>query len=68
VTVLTIFSKIKMQSFFWGFGTAIGELPPYFVSRAGKIINLLTRLINNNNNDDDDDDDDDKQNVKFNKL
>jgi len=37
VTVLTIFSKIKMQSFFWGFGTAIGELPPYFVSRAAAL-------------------------------
>jgi len=37
VSVLTIFSKIKMQQFFWGFGTAIGELPPYFVSRAAAL-------------------------------
>jgi len=25
-----------MPSFLWGLGTALGELPPYFVSRAGK--------------------------------
>ncbi|ORX77764.1 hypothetical protein BCR32DRAFT_270437 [Anaeromyces robustus] len=37
VSVLTIFSKIKMQAFFWGLGTAIGELPPYFVSRAASL-------------------------------
>jgi len=41
VSILTIFSKIKMQQFFWGFGTAIGELPPYFVSRAGKFNNNM---------------------------
>jgi hypothetical protein len=35
ITVLDIFLKIWKESFFWGFGTAIGELPPYFFSRAG---------------------------------
>ncbi|ORX56088.1 hypothetical protein BCR36DRAFT_581233 [Piromyces finnis] len=37
VSILTIFSKVKMQQFFWGLGTAIGELPPYFVSRAAAL-------------------------------
>jgi len=37
VSILTIFSKVKMQAFFWGLGTAIGELPPYFVSRAASL-------------------------------
>jgi len=37
VSVLGIYSKVKMQAFFWGFGTAIGELPPYFVSRAAAL-------------------------------
>jgi len=25
---------VKWESFFWGMGTAIGELPPYFVAKA----------------------------------
>ena len=29
-----IFQKILLESFFWGAGTAFGELPPYFVARA----------------------------------
>ncbi|KAG0286599.1 Vacuolar membrane protease, partial [Dissophora globulifera] len=29
-----IFHAVQWESFFWGFGTAIGELPPYFVARA----------------------------------
>jgi hypothetical protein len=32
---LSIFQKVQWESFFWGFGTALGELPPYFVARAG---------------------------------
>lgn len=27
---------VQLESFLWGFGTAIGELPPYFVSRAAR--------------------------------
>ncbi|KAJ3110861.1 Vacuolar membrane protease [Phlyctochytrium bullatum] len=34
VTVFLIFAKIRLESFFWGLGTSIGELPPYFVARA----------------------------------
>ena len=26
-----------LEAFLWGFGTAIGELPPYFVARAASI-------------------------------
>ncbi|KAG0291546.1 hypothetical protein BGZ98_002979, partial [Dissophora globulifera] len=29
-----IFRAVQWESFFWGFGTAIGELPPYFVAKA----------------------------------
>lgn len=25
---------VQIESFLWGLGTAIGELPPYFVARA----------------------------------
>jgi membrane protein YqaA with SNARE-associated domain len=33
-TVWDIFLKVQMACFLWGVGTAIGELPPYFMSRA----------------------------------
>ncbi|KAJ3331866.1 Vacuolar membrane protease [Blyttiomyces sp. JEL0837] len=34
VSILDIYMKVRLASFFWGFGTSIGELPPYFVARA----------------------------------
>ncbi|KAI9136437.1 hypothetical protein BKA69DRAFT_149301 [Paraphysoderma sedebokerense] len=34
VTILAIMSKVRWEAFCWGAGTAIGELPPYFVARA----------------------------------
>ena len=30
----TIYQAVFIESFLWGFGTALGELPPYFVARA----------------------------------
>lgn len=36
VTIWNLYKKVRWESFFWGAGTAIGELPPYFVARAGK--------------------------------
>ncbi|KAI1296270.1 Vacuolar membrane protease [Mortierella claussenii] len=33
--IYTIFQAVQLESFFWGLGTALGELPPYFVARAG---------------------------------
>ncbi|CAF1598744.1 unnamed protein product [Rotaria sp. Silwood1] len=38
--------KVKLEAFFWGLGTAFGELPPYFMARAA-------RLGTNNNTDED---------------
>lgn len=32
---LSILLKVQAQAVAWGIGTAIGELPPYFVARAG---------------------------------
>ncbi|EGF79950.1 hypothetical protein BATDEDRAFT_37041 [Batrachochytrium dendrobatidis JAM81] len=37
ITVWTIASKVHMESLLWGLGTAIGELPPYFVARAAAV-------------------------------
>ncbi|KAL8257539.1 hypothetical protein R6Q59_029580 [Mikania micrantha] len=37
VSLSSIISQVQMESILWGFGTAIGELPPYFISRAASI-------------------------------
>ncbi|KAJ3409228.1 hypothetical protein HDV05_004544 [Chytridiales sp. JEL 0842] len=34
ISLLDIYHKIRLECFFWGLGTSIGELPPYFVARA----------------------------------
>ncbi|KAI3384159.1 hypothetical protein SNEBB_008193 [Seison nebaliae] len=33
VPLMDIFFKIALESFLWGFGTAIGELPPYLMTK-----------------------------------
>lgn len=30
-------SKVRIESFLWGAGTALGELPPYFMARAARL-------------------------------
>ena len=30
-------SKVRLEAFMWGAGTALGELPPYFISRAHRL-------------------------------
>lgn len=41
-SLLAIYSLVAWPSFLWGVGTAIGELPPYFVARAGvSILNVF---------------------------
>lgn len=30
-------SKVRLECFLWGLGTAIGELPPYFMARAARL-------------------------------
>ncbi|XP_065831610.1 vacuole membrane protein 1-like [Oscarella lobularis] len=37
LSILTIMSKVRLEAFMWGFGTAIGELPPYFMARAARL-------------------------------
>ena len=37
VNMLTIMSKVRMEAMMWGAGTAIGELPPYFMARAARL-------------------------------
>ncbi|CAG9862545.1 unnamed protein product [Phyllotreta striolata] len=49
ITFLSIMSKVRLEAMCWGAGTALGELPPYFMARAARLSGL--------NPDDDDDDD-----------
>lgn len=35
VSVMSIYYAVIIEAFLWGLGTAIGELPPYYVARAG---------------------------------
>lgn len=37
VSILSIMAKVRIESFMWGAGTAIGELPPYFMARAAAL-------------------------------
>lgn len=37
VNMFTIMSKVRLEAVMWGAGTAIGELPPYFMARAARL-------------------------------
>lgn len=37
VTFWMVLSKVRLEAFMWGVGTAIGELPPYFMARAARL-------------------------------
>lgn len=33
----SIMSKVRFEAFLWGAGTALGELPPYFMAKASRL-------------------------------
>ncbi|CAG9559244.1 unnamed protein product [Danaus chrysippus] len=37
VSIWNIMAKVRIESMMWGVGTALGELPPYFMARAARI-------------------------------
>ncbi|XP_030023642.2 vacuole membrane protein 1 [Manduca sexta] len=37
VSIWSIMSKVRVESMLWGAGTALGELPPYFMARAARL-------------------------------
>ncbi|CAL5347165.1 hypothetical protein CsSME_00033429 [Camellia sinensis var. sinensis] len=37
VPLSSILPQVQMEAILWGIGTALGELPPYFISRAARI-------------------------------
>jgi len=43
-TLWNILMKVQFEGFMWGAGTAIGELPPYFVSRAARLANKKVEI------------------------
>ncbi len=38
VTLWNVLRMVQFECLLWGAGTALGELPPYFVARAGIFI------------------------------
>lgn len=42
VPLSSILPQVQLEAVLWGIGTAIGELPPYFISRAGKQFSILS--------------------------
>ena len=48
ITILSVLSKVKLEAFMWGIGTAIGELPPYLMARAAR---LAGKSLENENED-----------------
>ncbi|XP_046417017.1 vacuole membrane protein 1 isoform X2 [Neodiprion pinetum] len=36
-SVLNIMRKVRIEAMLWGAGTALGELPPYFMARAARL-------------------------------
>ncbi|KAK3085171.1 hypothetical protein FSP39_025451 [Pinctada imbricata] len=37
INIWSIISKVRWEAIMWGAGTAIGELPPYFMARAARL-------------------------------
>uniref|UniRef100_A0A2P2I0M1 Vacuole membrane protein 1-like n=1 Tax=Hirondellea gigas TaxID=1518452 RepID=A0A2P2I0M1_9CRUS len=37
LTIFAIMSKVRLEAFMWGTGTALGELPPYFMARGARL-------------------------------
>ena len=37
VSILEIMSKVRLEAMMWGAGTALGELPPYFMARTARL-------------------------------
>ncbi|TKR67713.1 hypothetical protein L596_023821 [Steinernema carpocapsae] len=37
ITIWSIWAKVWLESLMWGVGTALGELPPYFIARNARI-------------------------------
>ena len=45
VPLSSILPQVQIEAILWGIGTALGELPPYFISRAGMTTSLIFILM-----------------------
>ena len=41
-----MYKAVGIEAFLWGLGTAIGELPPYFVAKAASVAGNINEEIN----------------------
>ncbi|EPZ33300.1 hypothetical protein O9G_001712 [Rozella allomycis CSF55] len=46
IGALDVINKVKYEAFFWGAGTAFGELPPFFIARASAAIGIFDDTFN----------------------
>ncbi|KAG1650536.1 Vacuole membrane protein 1 [Nymphon striatum] len=37
ISIWSIMTKVRLEAFMWGTGTALGELPPYFVAKRARL-------------------------------
>ncbi|KAL2487012.1 Vacuole membrane protein KMS1 [Abeliophyllum distichum] len=45
IPLSSILPQIQLEAILWGLGTALGELPPYFISRAARISSGKVNVI-----------------------
>lgn len=45
VPLSSILPQVQIEAVLWGLGTALGELPPYFISRAGKRLKTYLMFV-----------------------
>lgn len=57
ISFWTIVHKVQFAALCWGLGTAIGELPPYFVARAARLAGKMQESVEDEDYDSDIDDD-----------
>uniref|UniRef100_A0A4Y0B4L0 Vacuole membrane protein n=2 Tax=Anopheles funestus TaxID=62324 RepID=A0A4Y0B4L0_ANOFN len=43
----SIMAKVRYEAFLWGAGTALGELPPYFMAKAARLSGNTTEELEN---------------------
>lgn len=46
VPLSSILPQVQLEAILWGIGTALGELPPYFISRAARISGSKLDILN----------------------
>ena len=44
VPLSSILPMVQIEAILWGIGTSLGELPPYFISRAGMRNSVFTSI------------------------